>query len=80
MGGWVAYFLLVYFSCHFLYLKIRGAPPANPKTLVPHEGKHVPAGEIWEERDRRLRKKFVVAGVVLVFLPLLFPILARILL
>ncbi len=80
MAGWVGYFLLVYFSCHFLYFKMRGKPPQNPKTLVLHKGSHVPALEVWNDHERRLRRAFIIVGVTLVFLPLVFPILARILL
>ncbi len=78
MGGWVAYLLLVYFSCHFLYYKIRGTPPQNPKTLVPYKGEHIPAGEAWNDHERRLKKTFIIIGATLVILPLLFPVLAAI--
>lgn len=78
MGGWVGYLLLVYFSVDFLYYKIRGVPPTNPRLLVLHKGAQVPALKVWEERNQHLRKFFVTLGVTLVLLPLVLPILARI--
>lgn len=77
MGGWVAYLVLVYFSCTFLYFKIEGKPPKNPQDPVNYHGNIMPAGLAWEKRTLRTRRVFIGIGTGLVLFPLLAPIFFR---
>lgn len=73
----MAYLLLVYFSCSFLYFKIRGNPPKAPEQPVTYRGKTMEAGRAWDDRTRRIRRIFIGIGSGLVLLPLLAPIFLR---
>jgi hypothetical protein len=74
---WLAYFGLVVFLCHTLYMKLRGEAP-KPHLTVIVDGKSVPALGEWEARDRRLQRAMIGLGLFLtLLLPLFLPWLLR---
>lgn len=74
LGSWIAYFLVVYFSCTFLYLKWRGKPPGKNEHSIQKGKSATSAMALWEERDAILRKRFLRIGMGLMALPLLWPL------
>jgi hypothetical protein len=75
---WIAYFFIIYSVCTYLYFKMRGEPPKEENRLVFIEGRTVPAKLVWQERDQRLRKRFLRLAMILMFVPLLLPFILRI--
>ena len=74
---WILYFTVLSSICLYIYRRIRERPPKEGKRLVPWEGQTVTAGVAWEERDRLLRKKILRIGMGFMVLPLLLPLLLR---
>lgn len=76
---WVAYFLAIFFICNRWYLKLRGPEPDPKERAVMIDGKLVSALQAWQERDQRLKRRFIGYGVGAAILPLFFPILLKLL-
>jgi hypothetical protein len=75
---WVSYFLIIFFVSHNWYLRLRGEPPKTSGTVIVN-GKKVSAMEAWETNTQRLKKKFIRWSLAAAILPLLFPIIAKLL-
>lgn len=75
--AWTVYFLAVFLICNWIYSRLSGKPPGNPNASVLKDGKTAQTVQVWEARDRRLRRVFIGIGVALIFLPLLLPFLLR---
>lgn len=74
---WLVYFGLVVFTCHMLYMKLRGQAP-KPHLTVIVDGKSVSALGEWEARDKRLQRAMIALGLFLtLLLPLFLPWLLR---
>jgi hypothetical protein len=74
---WILYFLVVFLACKFIYLRLRGRPPAHPDAPALAEGKPTTKMAVWRDRDRRLRRVFVAIGLFLMILPLFIPLLLK---
>lgn len=74
---WVTYFLIIFFVGTRWYYKLRGTPPGSTAGLVIVNGKPVSALAAWQEKERRLKRRFLWGGLALAFSPLFVPILAR---
>jgi hypothetical protein len=74
---WILYFLIVFLACKFIYLRLRGLPPAHPDAPALAEGKPTTKIVVWQDRERRLRRVFVAIGVFLMILPLFIPLLLK---
>ena len=70
---WVAYFLIIFFICHWLYQRISGPVPKPEAPSVIIQGKPVKATEVWERRAKRLRRIFILLAVILMLFPLFLP-------
>jgi hypothetical protein len=75
--AWTLYFLVVFFLCNFIYRRLRGRPPKDPKATVLLRGRPASALTVWEEKDRRLRRLFIAIGVAGMLLPLLLPLVLK---
>ena len=74
---WIAYFLIVYAACFYVYRRLRGEPPQEGNRPVLVKGQTIPAKVFWEERDKRFRKIFLRVVMILMFVPLLLPLILR---
>lgn len=74
---WILYFVIILVVCSFIYGRVREQPPKEGKRLVSWKGRTVTAVVAWEEKDRLLRKTFLRIGMGLMILPLILPLLLR---
>jgi len=72
--AWILYFLIVFLVCNFIFIRLRGRPPKVPDAPVLVGGRPSTALAVWQERDRRLRRRMIVIGVGLMLLPLVLPL------
>ena len=70
---WVVYFVIIFFSCHWLYRLLRGPEPKPHDPPLVIQGESIPAKEIWERRAKRLQRLLIIVAVVLMVLPLFLP-------
>lgn len=67
IGVWLVYFSLIFFPLRWAYDRAVGPrPPERPGDVR----------RAWEERQIRLRRRFVAAGIGLAVLPLVVRVLA----
>ena len=77
--GWTLYFLVIFFICHYVYLRLQGKAPGRSSALVIINGKTITALTAWEERSRKIRRSLIGVGVTLMLLPLILPAILKIL-
>lgn len=76
---WIVYFLIIYLLCTYFYRKLSGKPPKEENRLILVKGQTVSAKTAWQERDQQLRKRFMRIAMILMFVPLILPIILLIL-
>lgn len=77
LAFWVIYFLAIFFVCNRWYLNLRGTPPESKERTVMIHGKPVSALQTWQERDQRLKRRFIGFGLGVALLPLFLPFIFR---
>lgn len=75
--GWILYFLAIFLICHFIYIRLRGKPPGKSAGQVILHGRPVSAETAWQDRDRRLRRRFIGIVIGLMLLPLFLPLILK---
>ena len=76
---WIVYFLIIYLLCIYFYRKLSGKPPKEENRLILVKGRMVSAKTAWQERDQQLRKRFTRIAMILMFVPLILPVILLIL-
>ncbi len=76
---WIVYFTIIYSLCTYFYIKRRGEPPKEENRPILVKGRTVSAKTAWQERDQQLRKRFMRIAMILMFVPLILPVILLIL-